>query len=247
MNKPPAFQFYPKDFLADINVSIMTMEERGVYITLLSHCWLEGWLPNGSTKLKRICNNPSNWKELWENVRHCFYENGDKLYHKRLEGERKKQLEWREKSREGGIKSGEARRKKKVKRKGGSKMVEPNANQRATLQSSYKKKYNKEEITKISFSLKTEKWENIKDKEIKRWKETYPACDVETELLFMADWLISHPEKRKSNYKAFISRWLRKSQDSGGTKKQKIKLSAYEQSELALKKSQERLKRKEAI
>ena len=61
INKPPAFQFYPKDFLSDINVSVMSMEERGIYITLLSHCWLEGWLPNASTKLQRICNYPLNW------------------------------------------------------------------------------------------------------------------------------------------------------------------------------------------
>jgi len=66
------------------------------------------------------------------NVKVCFYEKDGKLYNKRLQTEREKQIQWREKSREGGIKSGEARRKAK----GGSRVVEPNANQRATLQSS---------------------------------------------------------------------------------------------------------------
>lgn len=102
----------------------MSMEERGIYITLLSHCWLEGWLPNGSTKLQRICNYPSNWKKSWFNIKHCFYENGNKLYHKRLDEEREKQLEWKEKSRLGGIKSGESRRQSK----GGSEVVKPNGN-----------------------------------------------------------------------------------------------------------------------
>lgn len=150
MNKPPAFQFYPKDFISDINVSVMNMEERGIYITLLSYCWLEGWLPNASSKLKRMCNNPSNWKESWKNVKPCFYKNGNKLYHKRLEKERKKQEEWREKSRLGGKKSGEERRKKD-KKKGGSTTLKPpykpKVNQRPTLQfssstssSNYKKK-----------------------------------------------------------------------------------------------------------
>lgn len=143
MNQPPAFQFYPKDFLADINVASMSMEERGIYITLLSYCWIEGWLPSGSTKLQRLCNNPLNWEESWGNISPCFYEKDGKLYHKRLEEERRKQIEWREKSREGGIKSGEARRQSK----GGSRVVEPNANQRATLQSS-SSTTNKESIIK---------------------------------------------------------------------------------------------------
>jgi len=135
-NKPPAFQFYPKDFLSDINVSVMSMEERGIYITLLSHCWLEGWLPNGSTKLQRICNYPSSWKKSWSNIKHCFYENGGKLYHKRLEEERLKQLEWKEKSRLGGIKSGESRRQLK----GGSRVVEPKGNSSSSSSSSSSKK-----------------------------------------------------------------------------------------------------------
>jgi len=110
----------------------MSMEERGIYITLLSHCWLEGWLPNGSTKLQRICNYPSNWKKSWSNIKHCFYENGGKLYHKRLEEERKKQLEWKKKSRLGGIKSGESRRQLK----GGSRVVEPKGNSSSSSSSS---------------------------------------------------------------------------------------------------------------
>ena len=39
--KAPAFQFYPKDFLADANVMAMNMEERGCHITLLCACWNE--------------------------------------------------------------------------------------------------------------------------------------------------------------------------------------------------------------
>ena len=72
---------------------------------------------------------------------------------------------------------------------------------------------------KIFFNFKTEEWENIEKKDIERWGKTYSACDIEYELLSMADWLISNPEKKKSNYKSFISRWLRREQDKGGTKK----------------------------
>ena len=34
-NKSPAFQFYARDFLADMKVQLMSMEQRGMYITLL--------------------------------------------------------------------------------------------------------------------------------------------------------------------------------------------------------------------
>ena len=72
---------------------------------------------------------------------------------------------------------------------------------------------------KIQFNFETEQWENVLPSDIERWKKTYPKCDINQELLFMADWLLSNPEKRKSNYKKFISNWLRRSQDRGGTKK----------------------------
>ena len=77
---------------------------------------------------------------------------------------------------------------------------------------------------KIFFDFNELNWKNIQDKDMERWIKTYPACDIKQELLFMADWLESNPTKKKSNYKSFISRWLKKTQDSGGTKKGKFPL-----------------------
>ena len=36
----------------------------------------------------------------------------------------------------------------------------------------------------------------------------------------MRQWLISNPNKRKKNYRRFITNWLSRSQEKGGTKKQ---------------------------
>lgn len=113
MEKPPAFQFYPKDFLSDANVSVMNMEEVGIYWWLICHLWIEGSLPKNQKALRELCKNPPNWKEDWKKVKKCFYANGTRLYHKRLEKERKKQEEWREKSRRGGLESVKTRRRKK--------------------------------------------------------------------------------------------------------------------------------------
>jgi len=76
-----------------------------------------------------------------------------------------------------------------------------------------------EEVVSITFNFETGKFENIKEKDFERWEKTYPACDIKQELLYMADWLISNPAKKKSNYARFISNWLRKQQDQGGTKR----------------------------
>jgi len=216
MNKPPAFQFYPKDFLSDINVVSMNMEERGIYITLLSICWLEGWLPNGSTKLQRLCGNPSGWNEAWLNIEPCFYENDGKLYHKRLQIEREKQLKWREKSKIGGIKSGESRGKTK----GGSTKLKPKANTSSSSSSSSSfassSSPKKEEIL---FDVEKKEFINIKKEDIEIWKEAFPACDVNQELKKMIAWLLGDwPKRRKSAWKRFITGWLSRAQDHGGTK-----------------------------
>ncbi len=47
INKSPAFQFYPKDFLTDRKVLVMPNEVVGMYIKLLCIDWLEDGFPRG--------------------------------------------------------------------------------------------------------------------------------------------------------------------------------------------------------
>jgi len=75
-----------------------------------------------------------------------------------------------------------------------------------------------EKYSELIFNFEKQEWENITDKDRERWEKTYPACDIEFELNKMADWLISNPNKKKKKYRAFISRWLSRVQESGGTK-----------------------------
>ena len=83
-------------------------------------------------------------------------------------------------------------------------------------------------ISNVNFNFSTEQWETLTDKDKKRWKKTYPACDVEQELLKMADWLVAHPNRRKKNYRAFISRWLANRQKEVETKIRTAKPDAAE-------------------
>jgi len=101
-NKSPAFQFYARDFLADINVQLMNMEQRGMYITLLSYAWLEKGIPNNMRKLKLLCNNPNDFDELIVDVLACFEESDGRLYNRRMESVRAEQIERKEKASEAG-------------------------------------------------------------------------------------------------------------------------------------------------
>jgi len=109
LKKSPAFQFYASDFLSDIRVVTMTMRERGIYITLLAHSWIEKGLPSDPEILRRLCSNPEGWEEAWENVSKCFTEKGDNLVSKRLELERSSQAKWRKKMVEAGKKGAKRR------------------------------------------------------------------------------------------------------------------------------------------
>jgi len=70
----------------------------------------------------------------------------------------------------------------------------------------------------IYFDFEEVKWINIKDKDLIFWKMIYPACNIESELNKMADWLLSNPDKKKIRYRRFISGWLSRTQDRGGSK-----------------------------
>ena len=92
-NKSPAFQFYARDFLTDINVQLMSMEERGIYITLLAFAWLENGVPNDISVLSRLCGNPPKFEKSMISVMNCFYELEGRLYNKRMESIRLEQKE----------------------------------------------------------------------------------------------------------------------------------------------------------
>jgi uncharacterized protein YdaU (DUF1376 family) len=109
--RSPAFQFYPNDFISDRNVVLMSMAERGVYITLLCYAWQEP-LPNDTDRLSRLCGMPLPvFRKLWPAVRICFLEQGEHLIQPRLERERQKQADYRRRQSDRGRASGEARRR----------------------------------------------------------------------------------------------------------------------------------------
>lgn len=76
----------------------------------------------------------------------------------------------------------------------------------------------KEGRKEIIFSVKQAALLNITKEDMALWEKAYPACDIMIELHRMADWLISNPDKRKKNYRRFITNWLSRAQERGGTR-----------------------------
>jgi len=126
----PSFSLYPKDFIADEHVVVMTMAQRGLYITLLCSCWLQGSIPNDPALIGRLCGaTPKEIQATWPAVSKRFIADPNdpaRLRHKRLDEEREKQAKWREKSAAGG-RNGSAKRQPKVNHP--SSLVNTNSNE----------------------------------------------------------------------------------------------------------------------
>lgn len=118
-NKSPAFMFYPSDWLGSQRVSLMTLEEEGAYIRLLSYCWQHGSIPRDPDKLARLIGKGAS-TTLAQSVATMFQPPldsgslvGDVLVHDKLEALRREREIFLDKSRQGGLASAKARKKAK--------------------------------------------------------------------------------------------------------------------------------------
>ena len=107
----PAFQFYPKDFLADEKVMALSLTERGAYITLLCICWLEGSIPADPQALAKILRlRTLIAPHVIRNVTQLFTKNEhSRMTHLRLDREREKQKTFRKLREEAGRRGGRAK------------------------------------------------------------------------------------------------------------------------------------------
>ena len=100
--KPPAFQFYPDDFVA--GTTILTTEEVGAYILLLCHQWSVGHVPDDEALIRRIARITQAFPLGL--VLSKFQKVDGVLKNARLEAERAKQVAYREKQAKNGQKGG---------------------------------------------------------------------------------------------------------------------------------------------
>ncbi len=100
----PAFQFYPRDWLAGSGARLMTLEERGAYMDLLAHAWLDHGIPSDDAEIARLLQiTKRQWTRLSIRVKPKFIiESHGKLQNDRQERERAKQAKHRDRASRGG-------------------------------------------------------------------------------------------------------------------------------------------------
>jgi hypothetical protein len=97
--KPPAFQFYVKQWLGDDKVMLMDDDSQGLHIRLMCIAWQQdhpGTIPNEEAVIRRWLRSPSNskWKRVWPQIRAAWQiskKNPFKLYSRALLREFRKQ------------------------------------------------------------------------------------------------------------------------------------------------------------
>lgn len=105
MSKAPAFQFYAQDFLT--GCTYLTNEEIGMYVKMLCKQWTDGNIPK-----KRLGFLVGiEWDKFSEELKAKFTDFGEFIANERLEKEREKKQNFREKQVENGKKGGRPKKK----------------------------------------------------------------------------------------------------------------------------------------
>lgn len=105
MGSSPAFSFYAKDFLT--GTATMTLAERGAYVSLLAYQWDSGSVPAGAKERARIMGcTAAEERRVWAKLVTKFAYVDDSFKNTRLEEERAKQIERRQKLAANGSKGG---------------------------------------------------------------------------------------------------------------------------------------------
>lgn len=117
MARPPSFQFYPKDYLADEAVSRMTLEQQGAYMWLLCYAWSmdkPGVLPNDDAVLAQLSTLGPRWSECREAIARAFKISDSEWIQERMRRERRAQIKRKSHRSEAGKLGANARWRKDI-------------------------------------------------------------------------------------------------------------------------------------
>jgi uncharacterized protein YdaU (DUF1376 family) len=115
MTKPvPYFPLFAANYIASKPFRLMSLSERGLWITVMMECWVNGSVPSNLSEMSKFLGFSKQELECcFSKIHSSFFEvEGDKLVSKELEEYRQGYMERREKQRQGG-KLGAERKKEK--------------------------------------------------------------------------------------------------------------------------------------
>ena len=114
LRRPPAFQEYATDTLADRSFRMLSLAERGLRATMRMECWANEMIPCSPKELALFLNlNPADVQiYLTSGVLSYFDENDGNLSCPELEGQRERLMAQRAAQSTGGKKGGQTTQKK---------------------------------------------------------------------------------------------------------------------------------------
>ncbi len=114
IRNPPAFQFYPSNYMSSIQYRTMSLSERGLMMSMLCECWVNTYVPSDISQLAKILgySNDEVSQSLSTNVMHFFFIDNDKIICPELIAYRNK-LDERQRLQIEGGKKGALRKKEK--------------------------------------------------------------------------------------------------------------------------------------
>ena len=109
--KSSGFSFSPSEYLANQQIQMMSLEEEGVYIRLLSYCWQNGSVPKDPEQAARLVGKGASTTVV-ASVLRLFQatQNPQELTHFDLQQQKERLTQWKEKSAAGGRKSAATRK-----------------------------------------------------------------------------------------------------------------------------------------
>jgi len=206
VGKAPAFQFYVKDWLSDPQLRMASFSTKGIWIDMLCFMWeseTKGELLGTRCQIKKLIGVEESDLELFlseaQALGFCYLVTDS---NKNITLRNRRMFRDENKSKNNRVR--QARYKAKHKDNGN---ITPPSSSSSSSSPSKKKKN-----VAPTFNFETLSWENLNGK-MEIWAKAYPAVDIQSELNKMAAWLDANKKNRKSNYPAFITRWLAKAQD----------------------------------
>jgi hypothetical protein len=203
-NKLPALQFYPGDWLKDPSVSMCSPSTRGIWVDFL--CAMHnldrcGQLTGNYAQLSRIARCSPAEAEVAVKELHntktadvIFCNNDVTITNRRMMREHNERLDI----------------KKRV--SGYRERMKQDCNENVTSYTSC----SSSSSSSITYSFTDRKFLNITTGDIEIWKKTYPAVDIEGNILRAGEWLFNNPSKAKKNYGRFLTNWFSRTQERGG-------------------------------
>lgn len=116
MKDVPYFPMYAANILASRNYKLMSLGERGLWVSITLECWVNGGVPSNFQHMAKILGFPEQEiSQFFSNYQTTFFHiENDQYISKELEEYRQGYLATREKQRLGGIKGA---KEKKARRK----------------------------------------------------------------------------------------------------------------------------------